>query len=132
MTVPFDAAGRAREIADRLVRVMPLDDGAWCVDVATHAFIADPDEKKEDAEYIAGALKEQLAAILARALTAVRDEEQERAANKVPDSWVDPLLTGPDAVLKGFGPWAGPDIERLLNAIQARIRAAAIRHQEEA
>lgn len=37
----------------------------------------------------------------------------------VPESWLDPLLTGPNRVIgdKSFG----PDIESLLNAIRARI-----------
>ncbi len=46
------------------------------------------------------------------------------AAHLVPTSWLDPLLTGPDAVLKGMGPWPCQDIERLLNAIRARIADA--------
>lgn len=46
------------------------------------------------------------------------------AAHLVPTSWLDPLLTGDDAVLKGSGPWGCPDIERLLNAIRERIATA--------
>ena len=42
----------------------------------------------------------------------------------VPTSWLDPLLTGRDAVLKGSGPWDCPDIERLLRAVRERLRAA--------
>lgn len=37
-----------------------------------------------------------------------------------PTSWLDNLLTGPDAVI-GKGPWGCPDIERLLAAIKKRI-----------
>ena len=47
-----------------------------------------------------------------------------RFSNLVPTSWLDPLLTGPDAVLKGTGPWGCPDIERLLLAIKKRIAEA--------
>ncbi len=46
----------------------------------------------------------------------------EQCANEVPTSWLDPLLTGPDAVLRGAGPWGCPDIEALLRAVQARMR----------
>lgn len=38
----------------------------------------------------------------------------------IPTSWLDSLLTGPDAVI-GKGPWGCPDIERLLAAIKQRI-----------
>lgn len=37
-----------------------------------------------------------------------------------PDSWLDPLLTGPNAVV-GKPPFGCPDIERLLAAIKERI-----------
>jgi hypothetical protein len=46
------------------------------------------------------------------------------AAHLVPTSWLDPLLTGDQSVLKGNGPWGCPDIERLLNAIRERIATA--------
>ena len=42
-------------------------------------------------------------------------------ADRVPTNWVDPLLTGPDAVI-GSPPYNCGDIERLLLAIAARIR----------
>ena len=48
---------------------------------------------------------------------------RERAAKTIPTNWVDPLLTGEDAVLPGYGPWGCPDIERLLWALAAAIRA---------
>lgn len=44
-------------------------------------------------------------------------------ADAVPCNWLDPLLSGPDAVLKGAGPWGCPDIERLLRAIRERVTA---------
>lgn len=49
------------------------------------------------------------------------------AADKIPTNWLDPLLTGPDAVLKGNGPWGCPDIERLLLAIKKRLAGDAKR-----
>lgn len=46
-----------------------------------------------------------------------------RPSDLVPTSWLDPLLTGPDAVLEGYvyGP---KDIERLLLAVKARLDKA--------
>jgi hypothetical protein len=41
----------------------------------------------------------------------------------VPTSWLDPLLTGPSAVI-GEGPYTCTDIERLLNAIRLRMKPA--------
>jgi hypothetical protein len=57
----------------------------------------------------------------------LRDQEAEIArlrgvADRIPTNWLDPMLTGPSAVLKGYD-YKGPDIERLLNAIRARITA---------
>jgi hypothetical protein len=44
----------------------------------------------------------------------------------IPTSWLDSLLTGPDAVLHGKGgTWGCPDIERLLSAIKERQKAIA-------
>jgi hypothetical protein len=45
-----------------------------------------------------------------------------RAVEAVPTSWLDPMLTGPNAVI-GNPPYGCPDIERLLNAIRQRITA---------
>lgn len=44
----------------------------------------------------------------------------------VPTTWLDDLLTGPTSALKrnGAGYWGCPDVERLLNAIRARMIAA--------
>lgn len=39
----------------------------------------------------------------------------------IPSNWLDPLLSGPDAVIK---PMSGVGIERLLNAIRERVRIA--------
>lgn len=44
----------------------------------------------------------------------------------VPHSWLDPLLTGPIAVMKNeAGKWGCLDIERLLTAIRERMTKAA-------
>jgi hypothetical protein len=40
-------------------------------------------------------------------------------ADPIPMTWLDPLLTGPDAVI-GKPPYGCPDIERLLNALRQR------------
>lgn len=49
-----------------------------------------------------------------------------RLLDDIPTSWLDPLLTGPDAALsKDAGKWGCPDIERLLLAIKDRMRKTA-------
>lgn len=52
--------------------------------------------------------------------------ERERIADLIPHTWLDPLLSGPSAVLssKTAGKWGCPDIERLLTAIRKRILAS--------
>lgn len=45
-------------------------------------------------------------------------------AKMVPDTWLDPLLSGDKAVL-GDPPYTGKDIERLLSAVAERIRRSA-------
>lgn len=48
------------------------------------------------------------------------------AADAVPTSWLDNLLTGPKAALPtGTYQYTCPDIERLLSALKARIQAIA-------
>jgi hypothetical protein len=47
-------------------------------------------------------------------------------AKKVPGNWLDPLLTGPDAVI-GKPPYDCKDIECLLNAVADRIRRSRTR-----
>lgn len=47
--------------------------------------------------------------------------ERERCASLVPTSWLDPLLTGKGGM--GQPPYSCPDIERLLSALAAAIRA---------
>lgn len=41
----------------------------------------------------------------------------------IPTNWLDPLLTGPRAILRGNGPWDCHEIERLLQGIAAAIAA---------
>lgn len=52
----------------------------------------------------------------------------------LPSNWCDPLLTGPKAVI-GNPPFNCLDIERLLNAVRARVELAAngpdVRHRPE-
>lgn len=51
------------------------------------------------------------------------------AAGKIPTNWLDPLLTGPDAALKGTGPWDCQDIERLLQAVKKRLEPQSHRQE---
>ena len=56
--------------------------------------------------------------------TAKKETEQNRLRRAllkaVPSNWLDPLLTGPKAVI-GQPPYDCKDIERLLNAVRARV-----------
>jgi len=52
-----------------------------------------------------------------------RAEEREACAKIIPTNWTDPLLSGANAILQGYGPWGCPEIERLLSALAAAIRA---------
>jgi hypothetical protein len=47
-------------------------------------------------------------------------EERSRLIACVPTTWLDPLLTGPDAVM-GEPPWNCPEVEVLLRAIKKRM-----------
>ncbi len=42
-----------------------------------------------------------------------------------PNSWLDPLLSGPDKVMDE-PPWSCPDIEMLIQAIKQRIEKLAV------
>ena len=49
-------------------------------------------------------------------------EKLQRVIDAVPTSWLDSLLTGPEAVLpKGRYDYNGKDIERLLRAVKKRV-----------
>ena len=47
--------------------------------------------------------------------------EEKVVLDEIPDNWLDPLLTGPNAVI-GVPPYNCKDIERLLVALKERIR----------
>lgn len=47
-----------------------------------------------------------------------------RALGAFPTNWVDPLLTGPEAILPRGNAFACRDIERLLWAVSERVRKA--------
>lgn len=62
-----------------------------------------------------------MARIAKAAAKDVRDNRLRKALREaVPNSWLDPLLTGPKAVL-GKPPYDCRDIERLLNAVRERV-----------
>lgn len=66
--------------------------------------------------------RERLSADLARATSA----GMERAAMLIPDSWLDPLLTGKDGIMLPAG---CPEIEKLLDGLRQAIRSEASRLQ---
>ena len=47
------------------------------------------------------------------------------ATRAIPDTWLDPLLTGPNAVVRSKGDFTCPDIEALLRGVTTRIKALA-------
>ncbi|HCE08754.1 MAG TPA: hypothetical protein DEQ40_09175, partial [Oxalobacteraceae bacterium] len=48
--------------------------------------------------------------------------EKQQVLDAIPTNWLDNLLTGDEAVLRGNGgTWGCPDIERLLKAVRQRI-----------
>ena len=49
-----------------------------------------------------------------------------KLVDMVPTNWLDPLLTGPKAVI-GNPPYSCRDIERLLNAVKERLRRAGVK-----
>lgn len=49
------------------------------------------------------------------------DRQLKKVLSAVPNNWLDPLLTGPHAVI-GEPPYGDPDIERLMNAVRERVR----------
>ena len=55
------------------------------------------------------------------AWTASRLQALSEAAEQIPTSWLDPLLTGPDAV--GPLPWSGQQIEQFCRRLSAAIRS---------
>jgi len=54
------------------------------------------------------------------------------AAGEVPTNWLDPLLTGPEAVIRSRPPYDYDDIEKLCRAIVRRIHERARARQRDA
>ncbi len=62
-----------------------------------------------------------MARIAKAAALDARDNRLRKALrDAVPSNWLDPLLTGPKAVI-GQPPYGCQDIERLLNAVRERV-----------
>jgi hypothetical protein len=53
----------------------------------------------------------------------MKPKKRKPLSDLVPTNWLDPLLTGPDAVLRGTK-FNCQDIERLMLAVKERIRSA--------
>ena len=68
-------------------------------------------------------LADRIRASAAVQVAQARAEEREACAKIIPTNWTDPLLSGANAILQGYGPWGCPEIERLLSALAAAIRA---------
>lgn len=64
-------------------------------------------------------------------VSTLRNKRDDAILNAVPTSWLDPLLTGPGAII-GRPPYDCRDIERVLNAVAARLRAALFMESAEA
>jgi len=68
-----------------------------------------------------------------RELEDARRNAFDETAALVPTSWLDSLLTGPDAVLKSKGgTWGYPEIEAVLRGVKQRIEAARDTKSKEA
>jgi hypothetical protein len=68
--------------------------------------------------------------LITDAIDGVVDSAQADIAKKMidelPTSWLDPLLTGPQAVLKTKGgTWGCPEVEAVLRGVKARLEAVA-------
>ena len=57
------------------------------------------------------------------AIATARAQALKEAAQEVPTTWLDPMLTGPDAI--GSPPFGGTQIEQLCRRIAGRIRSLA-------
>ena len=92
-------------------------------EIRTELMRAGFDRCNKDLPTLTSAEKTEIvAAILRREYGDVRREALEEA---IPSNWCDPLLTGPAAALPaGKHTYTEADIERLLNAIRERVRAA--------
>jgi hypothetical protein len=76
-------------------------------------------ESIEGEAYLAGS-QDEAVAIIAQALADERRETAEACLDEIPTNWCDSLLTGPNGI---DIPAGCPDIEKLLQAIAAAIRA---------
>ena len=56
-------------------------------------------------------------------VAALQSGDWDAVRKAVPTNWLDPLLTGPDAVIGSY-PYSNGDIERLLAAVRQRLTAA--------
>jgi hypothetical protein len=59
-----------------------------------------------------------------KATNAALIERLAKCADAVPTSWLDDILTGPNAVI-GEQPWGCPEVERILSAVRKRLAALA-------
>jgi len=104
-----------------------------------HEFVADPDKRAQVKVQLAMNGRPKLADMIdeavrvSRALIALANAQPEashqavldaytRCADQVPSTWLDPLLSGSDAVILGGSD--GKEIEALLSAVRKRILAA--------
>lgn len=53
--------------------------------------------------------------------TLVRQQIAKDLIDCLPTTWLDPMLSGKDAVM-GKNPWGCPDIEKLINAIRKKMK----------
>lgn len=75
-----------------------------------------------DSDVMNNELKPAWMKIFQDAIRQAREEMRTEALEKIPHSWLDSLLTGPDAIVgKGFR--ETQLIERLFNAVRERIKA---------
>ena len=99
-------------------------------DEGTYALFAQPESPQQDtvprsrydacnADWLEA--KAKLKQLEESATAAVLDAYT-RCADQVPSTWIDPLLSGPDAVILGGSD--GKEIEALLSAVRKRILAA--------
>ena len=101
----------------------PRTDARWLQVQSISTYIAHKDEAPSEAEsalcfavYRSNELERSIQASEQR-----RVEDIRKCHDEIPTNWCDPLLTGPDAVIKES---PCPEIEKLLKGVQARIRAA--------
>ena len=77
------------------------------------------------------AQRRELIGCIDRALADERRRTLEEAAEAVPTSWLDPLLTGEDGIGKNGAFFSCLDVEKVLRGVKKRIRAKAQAGPEE-